>query len=178
MNDPTLHQTLRAFRAEMYAALGARRDALFEILDAATTVGPVPALPYLSLTALHRRRWGSLYAALAEGSLDVAALRTLVGQHPLDDGQPIYALDTSIWARNDAETSPERGYYYSAAGRPPARPIGAGWSSAWLAQINFTHDSWTAPLDVARVPPHPTPHRVAAAQIRRLLEQRPADRPV
>src|SRR3954451_14649818 len=67
MNDPTLHQTLRAFRAEMYAALGARRDALFEILDAATTVGPVPSLPYLSLTALHRRGWGSLYAAPARG---------------------------------------------------------------------------------------------------------------
>src|SRR5215213_6022780 len=99
MSDPPLYHTLRAFRAAVYAALGARRDTLFEALDAATTVGPVPSFPYLSLTALHRRRWGSLYAALAEGRLDVAALRTLVGQHPLDDGQPIYALDTSIWPR-------------------------------------------------------------------------------
>src|SRR3954447_17527630 len=178
MSDPTLSHTLRGFRAAVYAALGARRDALFEALDAATTVGPVPSLPYLSLTALHRRRWASLYAALAEGSLDVAALRTLVGQHPLDDGQPIYALDTSIWARNDAETSPERGYYYSAARQSAGQPIVAGWAYAWLAQISFTHDSWTAPLDVARVPPHANAHTVAAAQIRRLLEQRPADRPV
>jgi hypothetical protein len=60
MIDPILSHTLRAFRAEVYAALGARRDALFEALDAATTVGPVPSFPYLSLTALHRRRWGSL----------------------------------------------------------------------------------------------------------------------
>jgi hypothetical protein len=153
MMDPTLCHTLRAFRAEVYRALGARRDALFEALDAATTVGPVPSLPYLSLTALPRRRWGSLYAALAEGSLDIAALRTLVGRHPLDDGQPISALDTSIWPRNDAETSPERGYDYSAARQSAGQPIVAGWSYAWLAQISFTHDSWTAPLDVCRVPP-------------------------
>ena len=132
MNEPTMYHTLRAFRAAVYAALGARRDALFEVLDAATTVGPVPALPYLSLTALHRRRWGSVYAALAEGSMDVAALRTLVGQPPLDDGQPIYALDTSIWPRNDAETSPERGYYYSAARQSAAnRSWPAGPTPGW-----------------------------------------------
>src|SRR5215213_2291658 len=178
MSDPPLYHTLRAFRDEVYAALGARRDALFEALDAATTVGPVPSLPYLSLTALHRRRWGSLYAALAEGSMDVAALRSLVGQHPLDDGQPIYALDTSIWPRNDAETSPERGYYYSAARQSAGQPIVAGWSYAWLAQVSFTHDSWTAPLDVRRVPPSDNPHRVAAAQIRALVDRQLPNRPV
>ena len=178
MIDPTLYHTQRTFRAAVYAALGARRDALFEALDAATTVGSVPSLPYLSLTALHRRRWGSLYAALAEGTMDVAALRTLVGQHPLDDGQPIYALDTSIWPRNDAETSPERGYYYSAARQSAGQPIVAGWSYAWLAQLSFTHDSWTAPLEVSRVAPHANAHTVAAAQIQRLLEPRPADRPL
>src|SRR5207237_3022772 len=177
MSDPTLFDTLRAFRAGVYRRLGARRDALFEALDAATTVGPVPSLPYLSLTALHRRRWGSLYAALAEGTMDVAALRTLVGQHPLDDGQPIYALDTSIWPRNDAETSPERGYYYSAARQSAGQPIVTGWSYAWLAQVSFTHDSWTAPLDVRRVPPSDNAHAVAAAQIRTLLEQLPAASP-
>src|SRR4051812_19220829 len=115
MVDPTLLKTLQAFRAAVYAHLGARRAALFDVLDAATTVGPVPSLPYLSLTAPHRRGWGSLYAALAEGRLAVPALQALVAQSPLDDGQPIYALDTSVWPRNDAETSPARGYYHSAS---------------------------------------------------------------
>ena len=178
MMDPTTVHTLRAFRADVYACLGARRDALFEALDAATTAGPVPSLPYLSLAALHRRRWGSLYAALAEGSLEVPALRALVGRHPLDDGQPVYALDTSVWPRNDAETSPERGYYYSAARQSAGQPIVVGWSYAWLAQVSFTHDSWTAPLDVCRVPPNANAHTVAAAQIRALLERQPADSPV
>ena len=55
MIDPTAFLTLSAFRAGAYACLGARRDALFDALDAATTVGPVPSLPYLSVAALHRR---------------------------------------------------------------------------------------------------------------------------
>jgi hypothetical protein len=101
-----------------------------------------------------------------------------VGSHPLDDGQPIYALDTSVWPRNDAETSPERGYYYSAARQSAGQPIVTGWSYAWLAQVSFTHDSWTAPLDVRRVPPSDNAHAVAAAQIRALVEQRPAAGPV
>jgi hypothetical protein len=178
MVDLTAYHALQAFRTGAYRRLGARRDALFEVLDAATSVGPVPSIAYLSLAALHRRGWGSLYAALAEGRLDVPALRELVGRHPLDDGQPIYALDTSVWPRNDAETSPERGYYYSPARQSAGQPIVTGWSYAWLAQLSFTHDSWTAPLDVRRVPPSANAHAVAAGQIRALLDQLPADGPV
>src|SRR5262249_56953598 len=126
MSDPTRFHALQAFRAGVYQRLGARRDALFEVLDAATTVGPVPSLPYLSLAPAHRRGWGSVYAALAQGHLDVPALRELVARCPLDDGQPIYALDTSVWPRNDAETSPARGYYYSAARQSAGQPIVPG----------------------------------------------------
>jgi hypothetical protein len=178
MSDPTVFDALRAFRAGAYRSLGARRDALFEALDAATTVGPVPSLAYLSLAALHRRGWGSLYAALAKGRLEVPALRDLVGRYPLGDGQPIYALDTSVWPRDDAETSPERGYYYSAARQSAGQPIVTGWSYAWLAQLSFTHDSWTAPLDVRRVPPQASAQTVAAAQIQALLERQPVNSPV
>src|SRR5581483_11213240 len=48
MSDPTQCDTLRVFRAGVYRSLGVRRDALFEALDAATAVGPIPSLPYLS----------------------------------------------------------------------------------------------------------------------------------
>jgi hypothetical protein len=53
-----------------------------------------------------------------------------------------------------------------------------GWSYAWLAQLSFTHDSWTAPLDVRRVPPTENAPAVAAAQIRTLLSQQPVGAPV
>src|SRR5918998_2625087 len=178
MIDPLLCKSLRRFRAGVYGAFGARRDALFDLLDAATVAGLVPSLAHLSLTAVHRRAWGSLYDALAAGTVDEAALRELVGRSPLDDGQPIYALDTSTWPRNDAETSPARGYSYSSSRHSAGQPIVAGWSYAWLAHLSFTHDSWTAPLDVRRVAPTHDAHAVAAMQIRDLLGRRPAGGPV
>ena len=178
MIDPVLFNTLRKFRAGLYRRFGTRRDALFELLDAAMVAGLVPSLAYLSLTPVHRRGWGSLYDALATGSMDVPALRELVGRYPLDDGQPVYALDTSIWPRDDAETSPARGYYFSPSRQSAGQPIVAGWSYAWLAQVSFTHDSWTAPLDVRRVAPTDDAHVTAAAQIRDLLGRLPAGSPV
>jgi hypothetical protein len=178
MVDPATFNTLRAFRARVYSRFGARRDALFDVLDAATVAGAVPSLAHLSLPPVHRRGWGSLYAALAEGSMDLPALREVVGRAPLDDGQPVYALDTSVWPRDDAETSPERGYYYSSSRQSAGQPIQAGWSYAWLAQLSFTHDSWTAPLDVRRVSPTDNAHAVAAAQIRALVARRAPGGPV
>ena len=72
MVDPVLFNSLRRFRAGVYGAFGARRDALFELLDAATVAGLVASLAHLSLTAVHLRGWGSLYDALAVGTLDAA----------------------------------------------------------------------------------------------------------
>jgi hypothetical protein len=57
--------------------------------------------------------------------------------YPLDDGQPIYALDTSVWPRQDAETSPGRGYYHFASRQSAGQPIVTGWSYALLAQLSF-----------------------------------------
>jgi hypothetical protein len=51
MLDPVMFNSLRRFRAGVYGAFGARRDALFDLLDAATVAGLVPSLAYLSLTA-------------------------------------------------------------------------------------------------------------------------------
>jgi len=178
MIDPALVNTLRQFRAGVYDCFGLRRDALFELLDAATVAGLVPSLAYMSLPPVHRRRWGSLYDALAAGDVDGPALRELIADYPLDDGQPIYALDTSVWPRDDAETSPGRAYYHSSSRQSAGQPIVTGWSYAWLAQLSFTHDSWTAPLDVQRVPAGGNAHAVAAAQINELVDHRPADAPV
>src|SRR5215207_7664445 len=99
MIDPVVFTTLRQFRAGISDCFGTRRDALFEVLDAAMVAGLVPSLASVSLTPVHRRRWGSRYDALAVGTMDVPALRELVSGQPLDDGQPIYALDTSVWPR-------------------------------------------------------------------------------
>ena len=71
--------------------------------------------------------------------------------------QPVYAVDLSVWPRCDAEASPERGFYYHPSRHSAGQPIVAGWAYQWLAQLSFTRDSWTAPLDVRRV--HPSRER-------------------
>ena len=71
MMHPDTIQRLREFRNELYMLFGKRADALFELCDAAITAGLSPSTAYLSLETVHRRGWGSLYAALAKGQIDI-----------------------------------------------------------------------------------------------------------
>jgi hypothetical protein len=167
-------ETLRTFRTALHGSFPRRADALFELVDALLTAGPVASLPHLSLQAAHRRSWGSLYDALAAGRLDVAALRATLAQHPATRHQPVYAVDLSVWPRCDAEASPGRGYYYHPARHSAGQPIVAGWAYQWLAQLSFTRDSWTAPLDVQRVHPTENANAVAVEQMMSLVSRAPA----
>lgn len=168
---------LRSFRSDLYACLGPRRDALFELGDALLTGGPSPSPVSLSLEAIPRRGWGSLSAALAHGAVDVDAARLLLAHQPLADTPPVYAVDVSGWPRRDAEISPGRGFYYHPSRHSAGQPIVAGWAYQWLAQLGFTPDSWTAPVDVQRIHPSANAPTVAAAQIRTLLRARPSAAP-
>ena len=69
----------------------------------------------------------------------------------------MFAVDATAWDRCDAETSPERGFYYSASKHSAGQPIVAGWCYQWICQLNWTPDWWTAPVDVTRSRPPPTP---------------------
>jgi hypothetical protein len=139
----------------------------------------VPSPVHLSLVPVHRRGHGSLYAALAEGAIAAAAVERLLAALPLPeddaDDLAIYAVDGSVWPRCDAETSPERGFYYHSSRHSHGQPIVAGWLYQWVAQVRLTADSWTAPLSVQRVPPGANVNEVAAQQVQRVVAWRPAD---
>ncbi len=101
----------------------------------------------------------SLYAALDRGRIDAEALRKLLTRHPLTSGgaEPlVFAVDASVWPRCDAETSPERGFYYHPSRHSAGQPIVAGWAYQFVAQLGFARESWTAPVDVERVRPGST----------------------
>jgi hypothetical protein len=168
---------LRAFRAELHACLTRRADALFELVDALLSVEHVSSLPHLSLAPIHRRGWGSVYAALAHGCVDVERLQALFAHLPLTDGEPIYAVDVTTWPRCDAETSPERGFYYHPSRHSAGQPIVAGWAFQWIAQLSFSRDSWTAPVDAVRLRPHDTHNQAAITQVRALIERLPVAGP-
>jgi hypothetical protein len=120
---------LHAFRYSFYDCLHRRGDALFELTDAILTADAAPSPVHLSLQPSHRRGWGSLYAALRWGRIDTEALRRLLARYPLAGSTTlVYAVDVSVWPRSDAETSPERGFYYHPSRHSAGQPIVDGWA--------------------------------------------------
>jgi DDE superfamily endonuclease len=172
--------SLRTFRSSLYRCFERRADALFELTDALLSAGPVPSPPHLSLAAIHRRGWGSLYAALSMGRTHKAGLQDLLCRHPLEGVEPgcppIYAVDVSVWPRCDAEASPGRGYYYHPSRHSAGQPIVAGWAYQLVAQLGFERDSWVAPVDARRLKPTEDTDEVAVEQARVLIGGLPGSR--
>jgi hypothetical protein len=169
-----LLNSLRAFRDSLYRCFEQRADALFELTDALLTAGPVPSPPHLSLQAVHRRGWGSLYAALSRGRIEEGPLRELLARHASTGDTShahVYAVDVSVWSRCDAEASPGRGYYYHPSRHSAGQPIVAGWAYQLVAGLSFERDSWVAPTDARRVRPEEDANEVAVAQVKDLLRR-------
>ena len=157
-----------------------RADALFELTDAILIASSVPSLPHLSVVPIHRRGWGSIYAALSKGRIDQDLLGELLDGHSPEDnatrGKPrVYAVDLTAWPRCDAESSPERGYYYHPSRYSAGQPIVAGWAYQLIAEIGFARDTWVAPVDVRRLRPVEDDNTVA--QVRDLLGRLPHESP-
>jgi len=150
--------TLVGFRQELHDCLFGWADAQFELCDAMLCApGPVASVPGLSLDPVFRRSHGSLYKALALGSIDTEWLRrTLAGYRPAK-WPLVFAVDASTWARCDAETSPERGFHYSASKHSAGQPIVAGWSFQWISQLDWAPDEYSGvsvhPVRSFRTPP-------------------------
>ena len=106
---------VRAFRAGIYRALGRRRDALFELLDAASRGLAADSLPHLSLVAGHPRGHGSVYAALREGTVDGSALRAALAGQPLGHGQAAYGSIINVSSIGAMRLMPGRGMAYQAS---------------------------------------------------------------
>ena len=167
------------FRQGLYACFTRWRDGLFELTDAALCVaGPISSVPALSLGAEFTASHGSLYKALVEGRVADDRLRRLLVEVAPKDWPLVFAVDASTWDRCGAECSPERGFYYSASKHSAGQPIVAGWSFQWISQLSFTPDSWTAPMDVARIPPTEDATDSTIGQVRRLVGLLPVDREV
>lgn len=161
---------LATFRGAFHGCLPAWGDALFELADAVLcSPAPVGSVPSLSLEPVFRRSHGSVYKALARGRVDEERLRQLLVAARPAGWPPVFAVDASTWDRCDAETSPERGFYYSASKHSAGQPIVAGWSYQWISQLDWAPDSWTAPLDAMRIPPSADATTATIEQVQRLV---------
>ena len=101
------------FRLGVYASFTFRADALFELVEALLLSPIIRSAVEVSQSPAFRRRFSSVYDALDNGRIDPDALRkTLVEAEPdeaLTVGDyAVYALDTTIASRPDADTVPDR----------------------------------------------------------------------
>lgn len=173
---------LRAFRHAVYDCFTKWPDTLFETLDALLARPDRPeSLVHLSLEPVSRRGHGSLYAALAKGTIDTHALAEVLAT-TIDPAQGlVFAVDCSDYPRPDAVTSPGRTFNYDAAKDEPGTggaPVTAGWWYSVLAHTGTTSSSWATPLDAQRVGPQDNHNRVALAQIQALLARLTAAGPL
>lgn len=103
-------ERLRHFRNALYDNLGLRQ------VDAVLTTPQRSTLVRLSLSAVFRRRWPSTCDALADGSIDVPALRALfVRSLPASNAaeeRPVWVIDGTIWPRPPARATAERTWEY------------------------------------------------------------------
>lgn len=168
--------TLIAFRQAAYDCLGPARDALFELGDAVLLTPTVHSLVELSLSPVFRRRWPSVYAALADGQPDRSALRRLyVAQLPTSE-RLILAGDHTAWARPKAYTLRDRTVQHQPTAVPGNRPITLGHGYSTLAWVPEAEGSWAVPLLHERIASTDTPIGCASQQLRQLcgeLSHRP-----
>ena len=85
------------FRQAIYTnALLARRDALFDLLDALLSTSPVRSFAMLSQADQFRRKWPSLYAAVEDGVLNSDWLRCYLGQQVPAQGICVFPIDAKV----------------------------------------------------------------------------------
>lgn len=165
-------EELGAFRQAIYTdCLTARCDALFELGDALLMTPYVTSPVALSLSPSFRRKWPSLFDALSDGGVDQAALRRVLLCCAPPDSTPLWAIDHTLWARPDADTLPDRGFYHQPTRVPGGKPVGIGHAYTTVGIVPEREGSWCLPLDQRRISTDQTPVKAGAAQLKELLAE-------
>lgn len=150
----------------------ARRDALFNLLDALICEGPVSSFAMLSQSSQFQRKWPSLYAAVEDGEIDRQWLRTYLARQVPQRGSCVFPLDGSPWPRPRSRVLDDRQYVYQASSAVNGGTVTVGYPYSLLEWCVEPHSSWSLPVDVRRVPSTQTAQEVGAAQIQALAAAR------
>src|SRR3990172_2352361 len=163
-------QRLQTFRKNLLGAFPLRRDALFELIDPLLLAHDPRAPQELALSPAFRRRWGMVHDALCHGQIAPAQAREFLADVEPPDaltlgGCAVYAMDSTIAGRPEADTLADRGHVYSTC----AEKAVVGHQYSWLGRIVSRAPAWFAPRDVERIPTASTPAATAARQVTRFV---------
>lgn len=167
---------LIAFRQAAYPSLGKARDALFELGDAVLVTPHAHSLADLSLAPVFRRRWPSVYAAVADAHPERSKLLRLYGAQMGLTQRPVLAGDHTAWSRPKAYTLRDRTVEHPPTAVPGNRPITLGQGYSTLVWVPEPTGSWALPLLHERIASCDTPRGAAVRQLRQVCEplsQRP-----
>lgn len=166
---------LRQIRQHIWQCFTPSRDALFELADALLSEPSARSLPELSLSPWFRRRWSSVYEALADGRIDAQRWSRIWTEALLQshEGRMWLSIDTTSIARPEAETSPDRGMIY-VCNLPHARkPVSVGWQFSTVMLLPEQRSSWGAILSQQRLASSQTSVEVAIRQLEQLRPRLP-----
>jgi hypothetical protein len=161
------------FRQAVYEhGMTARRDAMFNLLDALICEGRVSSFARLSQSEQFQRKWPSLYAAVEDGEIDSRWLRTFLARQVPRRGICIFPLDGSPWPRPRSRVLEDRQYVYQASSDVNGGTVTVGYPYSLLEWCVEPHSSWCLPIDPRRVSSTQTAQELGAEQIQALAEAR------
>jgi hypothetical protein len=150
-----------------YECLTARRDELFELVDAVLCADGAVKSP-VDLTLLlpeHRRGHGAMYGGLNHDRIEAGRLRTVLAGLSLlrfDDGRLVLAVDVSPWLRSDAPCSAGRLFCHFYGRAKTASQFIPGWPYSFVAvwsrvphpgPRSWTRSGWDLQTTRPRSPP-------------------------
>jgi hypothetical protein len=154
------------FRQAVYEnGMLARKDALFDLLDALIAEGSVSSFARLSQSSQFQRKWPSLYAAVEDGDFDCQWLRTYLARQVPQQGVCVFPIDGSPWPRPRSRVLEDRQYVYQASSDVNGGTITVGYPYSLLEWCAEPHSSWSLPVDDRRVASTQTAQEVGAEQI-------------
>jgi len=152
------------------ACLEYRADALFPRCDGLLSEPHARSLPERSHAPFCERTGPSVSAALADGKIDLEALRALCVRRVLADlppEAPVWmAVDGTEVERLEAHTSEDRGVIPVSNVPLADTPIRLGWSFSVVGLLPEKPSRWTPPLDIQRISSTQTAMGVALEQLR------------
>ena len=163
--------TLKTFRQQVYGCMERRADALFSVCDGLLSEPQARSLPELAHSPFFERQWPSVYAALADGKMNLDELRALCVRSVLEempaDALVWIAVDATPQERPEAQTSEDRGSIHVSNLPLADKPISIGWMFSVVGLLLEQASSWVPPLDLQRKSLEQTAVGVAIDQLRR-----------
>jgi hypothetical protein len=152
----------------------ARRDALFNLLDALLCEGPVSSFAMLSQSSQFQRKWPSLYSTVEDGEIDSHWLRAFLARQVPQRGICIFPRNNSSWPRPRSRVLDDRQFVYQASSAVNGRSVTVGYPYSTLEWCAQPRSSWSVPIDFRRIASSQNTQQVGAEQVKALAHARVA----